>query len=189
VPVQRGQDRPRGRRRPDDEVGELLIRGPLVFQGYWNNEAETRAAIVDGWLHTGDLAIRDPSGYFRIVDRKDMIISGGLNVYPAEVESALLDLEGVLEYAAYGVPDEKWGEAVAAAVVLAPGSGHDRESIRTGLRTRIAAYEIPSTSSSRPPSRAPPRARSCAAPCASARSSRRACEPAPRIARRTITGW
>jgi fatty-acyl-CoA synthase len=115
-----------------------------VFQGYWNNEAETRAAIVDGWLHTGDLAIRDPSGYFRIVDRKkDMIISGGLNVYPAEVESALLDLEGVLECAAYGVPDEKWGEAVAAAVVLAPGSGHDRESIRTGLRTRIAAYEIP----------------------------------------------
>jgi fatty-acyl-CoA synthase len=65
---------------------------------------------VNGWLHTGDLAVRDPSGYFRIVDRKkDMIISGGLNVYPAEVASALLDLEGVLECAAYGVPDEKWG--------------------------------------------------------------------------------
>jgi fatty-acyl-CoA synthase len=129
---------------PDDEVGELLIRGPLVFQGYWNNEAETRAAIVDGWLHTGDLAVRDPSGYFRIVDRKkDMIISGGLNVYPAEVESALMDLDGVLECAAYGVPDEKWGEAVAASVVLAPGSGHDQASIRNDLRARIAAYKIP----------------------------------------------
>jgi len=87
---------------PDDEVGELLIRGPLVFQGYWNNEAETRAAIVDR--------------------KKDSIITGGLNVYPAEVESALLELDGVLECAAYGVPDEKWGEAVAASVVLAPGS-------------------------------------------------------------------
>jgi fatty-acyl-CoA synthase len=129
---------------PDDEVGELLIRGPLVFQGYWNNEAETRAAIVDGWLHTGDLARRDPDGYFRIVDRKkDSIITGGLNVYPAEVEAALIKLDGVLDCAAYGVPDEKWGEAVAASVVLAPGSGHDADSLRAGLRELIAAYKIP----------------------------------------------
>jgi fatty-acyl-CoA synthase len=129
---------------PDDEVGELLIRGPLVFQGYWNNEAETRAAIVGGWLHTGDLAVRDPSGYFRIVDRKkDSIITGGLNVYPAEVEAALITLDGVLDCAAYGVPDEKWGEAVAASVVLAPGSSHDTDSIRTHLRALIAAYKVP----------------------------------------------
>jgi len=114
-----------------------------VFQGYWN-EAEIRAAVVGGWLHTGDLAVRDSSGYFRIVDRKkDMVISGGLNVYPAEVESALMDLDGVLECAAYGVPDEKWGEAVAASAVLAPGSGHDQDSIRNDLRARIAAYKIP----------------------------------------------
>ena len=139
-----------------------------MFQDYWNTRPSARA-IVDGWLHTGDLAVRDPSGYFRIVDRKkDMIISGGLNVYPAEVESALLDLEGVLECAAYGVPDEKWGEAVAASVVLAPGSGHDRESIRTGLRTRIAAYKIPKHIEFAAALPAPPRARSCAAPCASA---------------------
>jgi fatty-acyl-CoA synthase len=129
---------------PDDEVGELLIRGPLVFQGYWNNEAETRATIVGGWLHTGDLARRDPSGYFRIVDRKkDSIITGGLNVYPAEVEAALIKLDGVLDCAAYGVPDEKWGEAVAASVVLAPGSSHDTDSIRTHLRALIAAYKVP----------------------------------------------
>ncbi len=115
-----------------------------MFQGYWNNEAETRAAIVDGWLHTGDLARRDPDGYFRIVDRKkDMIISGGLNVYPAEVEAALIKLDGVLDCAAYGVPDEKWGEAVAASVVLAPGSRHDADSLRAGLRELIAAYKIP----------------------------------------------
>jgi fatty-acyl-CoA synthase len=129
---------------PDDEVGELAIRGPLVFGGYWNNDAETRATIIDGWLHTGDLAVREPSGYFRIVDRKkDLIISGGLNVYPAEVEGALLKLDGVLESAVYGVPDEKWGEAVAASVVLAPGSRRDTASIRDDLRAFIAAYKIP----------------------------------------------
>jgi fatty-acyl-CoA synthase len=129
---------------PDDEVGELLIRGPLVFQGYWNNDAETRATIIGGWLHTGDLAVREPSGYFRIVDRKkDLIISGGLNVYPAEVEGALLKLDDVLESAVYGVPDEKWGEAVAASVVLAPGSRRDADSIRNDLRALIAAYKIP----------------------------------------------
>ena len=129
---------------PDDEVGELLIRGPLVFQGYWNNDAETRATIIGGWLHTGDLAVREPSGYFRIVDRKkDLIISGGLNVYPAEVEGALLKLDDVVESAVYGVPDEKWGEAVAASVVLAPGSHRDTDSIRNDLRALVAAYKVP----------------------------------------------
>src|SRR5689334_19793388 len=91
-----------------------------------------------------DRSRRSKPGSAAIVDRKkDMIISGGLNVYPAEVESALMDLDGVLECAAYGVPDEKWGEAVAASVVLAPGSGHDQDSLRNDLRARIAAYKIP----------------------------------------------
>ena len=129
---------------PDNEVGELAIRGPLVFGGYWNNDAATRETIVDGWLHTGDLALREPSGYFRVVDRKkDSIITGGINVYPAEVEAALIKLDGVLDCAAYGVPDEKWGEAVAASVVLAAGSTRDTGSIRDELRTHIAAYKIP----------------------------------------------
>ncbi|MGW0630578.1 class I adenylate-forming enzyme family protein [Streptomyces sp. NPDC002758] len=129
---------------PDGEVGELLLRGPLIFQGYWNNEAETHATIVNGWLHTGDMAVREASGYYRVVDRKkDSIITGGLNVYPAEVENALITLEGVLDCAVFGVPDDTWGEAVSASVVIAPGSVADPDAVRAQLRELIAAYKIP----------------------------------------------
>jgi len=129
---------------PDNEPGELLIRGPLVFQGYWNKEEETRATLVDGWLHTGDIALREPSGYYRVVDRmKDCIITGGLNVYPAEVENVLIKLGGVFDCAVYGVPDEKWGEAVAASVVVMPGVILDADTVCKELRQRIAPYRIP----------------------------------------------
>ena len=105
-----------------DEVGELLIRGPHVCGGYWKRPAETAKAIVDGWLHTGDLARRDSEGYYSIVGRsKDLIISGGENIYPAEVESVLHAHPAVAEAALIGVPDEKWGEVGRAIVVRQNG--------------------------------------------------------------------
>jgi fatty-acyl-CoA synthase len=100
------------------EIGELTISGPCVMRGYWGAPEATAAAIRDGWLHTGDLAVTDEKGYYKIVDRKkDMIISGGLNVYPAEVERVLNAHPAVAEVAVVGVPDERWGEAPLACVV------------------------------------------------------------------------
>ncbi|MFI1380308.1 AMP-binding protein [Embleya sp. NPDC020886] len=106
------------------EPGEICVRGPLVMDGYWNKPDQTRAALRDGWLHTGDIARADPSGRLTIVDRlKDVIITGGFNVYPREVEDVLAEHPAVAYCAVYGEPDPHWGEAVAAAVVLHPG--HD----------------------------------------------------------------
>jgi fatty-acyl-CoA synthase len=102
------------------EAGELLLGGACVMQGYWRQPEITAATLVDGWLHTGDVATVDEEGYFRIVDRqKDMIISGGINVYPAEIERALVAHPDVVEVAVVGVPDEKWGETPVACVVSA----------------------------------------------------------------------
>jgi fatty-acyl-CoA synthase len=104
--------------RPPFEVGELVIRGQCVMQGYWRDAESTASTIRDGWLHTGDLAIADEDGYIKIVDRlKDMIISGGINVYPAEVERVLHEHPEVVEAAVVGVPDERWGETPVACVV------------------------------------------------------------------------
>lgn len=106
------------------EPGELCVRGPLVMDGYWNKPDQTNAALADGWLHTGDVGVRDVAGYLRIVDRlKDMIITGGFNVYPREVENALLTHPAVAACAVFGEPDAQWGEVVVAAVV--PRAGHD----------------------------------------------------------------
>jgi fatty-acyl-CoA synthase len=94
-----------------DEVGEILIKGPHVMKGYWRRPEATAETLVDGWLRTGDLGLQDEQGFLKLVDRsKDMLISGGLNVYPAEIERALADVEGVLDMAVIGVPDEVWGE-------------------------------------------------------------------------------
>ena len=99
--------------------GELVVRGPNVFAGYWRNPEATAAAFADGWLLTGDVAARDEEGYYRIVGRtKDMVISGGENVYPAEIENVLHEHDAVAEAAVVGVPDERWGEACLAFVVL-----------------------------------------------------------------------
>lgn len=129
---------------PDGEVGELIISGPEVMVGYWDDPDATDATIVDGWLRTGDLARIDDEGYVTIVDRsKDMLISGGLNVYPAEIESVIAGVDGVAECAVIGVPDETWGETPAALIGLAPGSAVDPETIADACRDRLADYKRP----------------------------------------------
>jgi fatty-acyl-CoA synthase len=136
-----------GRDLPDGQAGELLIRGPGVTPGYWNNRAATRAAFTaDGWLRTGDVARRDVDGYYFIVDRiKDMYISGGENVYPAEVERVVYTYPGVQECAVVGVPNERWGEVGCAFVLPAPGASIDAEALRAFCRQNLAAYKVPKT--------------------------------------------
>ncbi|NJP04262.1 MAG: long-chain fatty acid--CoA ligase [Chloroflexaceae bacterium] len=127
-----------------DELGELLLRGPHVISGYWNNPPDTAKAIRDGWLHTGDLARRDAEGYIFIVGRvKDMIISGGENIYPAEVESVMLGHDAVAEVALIGVPDTKWGEVGRAIVVLRPGMEVKAHELISYTRQHIAHYKVP----------------------------------------------
>jgi fatty-acyl-CoA synthase len=127
------------------EPGELLLRGPQLFAGYWRDPART-AEVVDaeGWLRTGDLAVRDADGAYRICGRrKEMYISGGENVFPGEVEAALADCAGVQEAAVIGVPDAKWGEVGCAFVV--PRAGHllDESAVVTAVRQRLAGYKVP----------------------------------------------
>lgn len=130
--------------RDDQSVGEVIASGPTVTPGYWNRPEETRAALRNGWFHTGDLAVVDGDGFIQIVDRKkDMINSGGEKVYSVEVESALYSHPAVLEAAVFAMPDAVWGERVAAAVVLRAGArAHDRELIEH-CRARLAHYKAP----------------------------------------------
>ena len=127
-----------------EEVGEIIVKGDIVTPGYWNNPEETAKAIKDGWLHTGDMAAIDQEGYVNIVDRKkDMIITGGENVYSVEVENVLYKHPAVLEAAVIGVPDPKWGEAVKAVVVLKDGQHATEEEIIEFCKERIAHYKAP----------------------------------------------
>jgi fatty-acyl-CoA synthase len=127
-------------------TGELVVKGPNVFPGYWRNEEATAAAFADGWLLTGDVAERDPDGFYRIAGRiKDMVISGGENVYPAEIEDVLHGHPAVLEAAIVGVPDERWGEACAAFVVLRPGATATEDELRAVCRDRLARFKVPKT--------------------------------------------
>jgi len=115
-----------------------------VMLGYYRADDVTHAAAPDGWFRTGDVAVMHPDGYVEIKDRsKDMIISGGENIYPAEVESALCDHPDVAEAAVIGIPDDKWGEAVKAIVVMKPGKSADATEIINFTRTRIAGYKTP----------------------------------------------
>ena len=134
-----------GRDVGEGEQGELLFRGPGITPGYFNNPQATAAAIDrDGWLHSGDVGRRDAQGYYYVVDRiKDMYISGGENVYPAEVEAVLTDHAAVLEAAVLGVPDERWGEVGHAVIRLRPGATCEAEEVRVFARTRLAAYKVP----------------------------------------------
>ncbi len=133
-----------GREVPDGEVGEICVRGPLVMQGYWNKPDETAQAFRHGWLYTGDMARRDADGYLYIVDRsKDMIISGGFNVYPREVEDVLSQHPAVSAAAVVGVPDPKWGEAVRALVVLRAGASVAAEELIALVRERKGAVYAP----------------------------------------------
>ncbi|MFF7237974.1 long-chain-fatty-acid--CoA ligase [Streptomyces collinus] len=133
-----------GRDVAPGEVGELVVRGPNLMKGYWNRPEETAAAVPDGWLRTGDLARRDGDGYLYIVDRKkDMIIRGGYNVYPREIEEVLHEHPAVALAAVVGVPDERLGEEVAAAVVLRPGAEASAAELQEYVRDRVAAYKYP----------------------------------------------
>lgn len=126
------------------EAGELIIRGPHVCDGYWNNPEATAEAIRDGWLHTGDLAHRDAEGYYSIVGRlKDMIISGGENVYPTEVESVLHAMPAVSEAALIGVSHPKWGEVGRAIVVPSRGAELTEERLLDSCRQHLAGYKVP----------------------------------------------
>jgi fatty-acyl-CoA synthase len=127
-----------------NEVGELRIRGPHVIPGYWNNPGATSKTIIDGWLHTGDLACRDEEGYISIVGRsKDMIISGGENIYPAEIESVMLGHPAIAESAVIGVPDTKWGEVGRAIVVLRAGANVSADELLDYMRDFLAPYKLP----------------------------------------------
>ena len=134
-----------GKRLPPGEVGEIATRSGSNMVGYWNlPEATARTIGSDGWLRTGDAGYMDKDGYVYIHDRiKDMIISGGENIYPAEVESALCDHPDVAEAAVIGIPDDKWGEAVKAVVVMKPGKSATATDIINFARTRIAGYKTP----------------------------------------------
>jgi long-chain acyl-CoA synthetase len=126
------------------EVGELIIAGPGVMKEYLNQPEATATALRGGWLHTGDLALQDEDGYFYIVDRKkEMIIRGGYNVYPREVEEVFYEHPAVLEAAVLGIPDQDLGEEVAAAVVLRPGAEVTADELRRFLKERVAPYKYP----------------------------------------------
>jgi long-chain acyl-CoA synthetase len=129
---------------PQGEVGEIVISGPNVMKGYWQRPEATAEAIRDGWFHTGDLARVDSDGYFYIVDRKkDMIIRGGYNVYPREIEEVLYEHPAVAEAAVIGLPHSALGEEVAAAVTLKPGATVTPEELRDYVKAQVAAYKYP----------------------------------------------
>ena len=128
------------------ERGEVIMRGPHIMRGYWNKPEATAAAIdAEGWFHSGDIGYLDDEGFLYICDRlKDMIISGGENIYPAEVEAVLYAHDAVLEIAVFGEPDEKWGESVTAVAALKPGAVLDIDALRVWATERLARYKLPS---------------------------------------------
>jgi len=133
-----------GNEVPTGEVGEITIKSAVTMKGYWNRAEATKEAVRNGWFYTGDAGYFDAEGYLYIHDRvKDMIVSGGENVYPAEVENAIFSHPDVADVAVIGVPDEKWGEAVKAIVVLKTGCTADEASISEFTRERLAGYKCP----------------------------------------------
>jgi fatty-acyl-CoA synthase len=132
-----------GNECPPGVVGEIAIKGPEVMIGYWRNPEATAATLRDGWCHTGDLGLRDEDGYFKVVDRaKDMLISGGLNVYPAEIERVLAGVDGVVEVAVVGVPDDRWGEA-PAVVAFTAGAPLTGDDVLEACRGELADFKLP----------------------------------------------
>ena len=129
---------------PPGETGELCVRGAIVIKGYLNRPEATADSIRDGWFHTGDVARIDEDGFVFIVDRiKDMVLRGGENVYCSEVEAAIYELVGVAEVAVFGVPDDRLGEIVGAAIVLAPGAAMTEDQLRSALGSHLAKFKIP----------------------------------------------
>lgn len=133
-----------GKDLPTGEIGEIIMRGDFVMKGYWKDPERTADTIKDGWLYTRDMGFLDGTGYLYLTDRKsDMIISGGFNIYPTEVENALTEHPAVFEAAAVGVPDDVWGEAVKAVVVLKPGTKVTEDELIEHCKERLASYKKP----------------------------------------------
>jgi len=134
-----------GHEVPEGEVGEILVRGPVVMKSYWNREDATRDTITpDGWLKTGDMGRRDDEGYYYVVDRKkELIIRGGYNVYPREVEEVLYAHPAIAEVAVIGVPDDRLGEEVRAVVALKPDESLAEADVIAYCKERLAAYKYP----------------------------------------------
>jgi len=129
---------------PTGTVGEIVVRGDNVMMGYWERPEETAKAIIDGWMHTGDGGYMDESGFVYVVDRvKDMIISGGENVYSVEVENAITQHPDVAQCAVIGIPDDRWGELVHAVVVPKPGAKLSANEMIDFCKTLIAGYKCP----------------------------------------------
>jgi long-chain acyl-CoA synthetase len=135
---------PDGTPVPRGETGELAVRGHNVMKGYWNRPDATAETVSDGWLRTGDLVREDEDGYLFVVDRKkDMIIRGGYNIYPREIEEVLYEHPDVLEAAVLGIPHDTLGEDVAVAVVLRPGAEQRPDELRRFVKDRVAPYKYP----------------------------------------------
>jgi len=135
-----------GRDVPQGGMGELWVKGPNVTPGYWNRPDANQTSFTEGWLHTGDAARMDEDGFYYIVDRtKDMYISGGENVYPAEVESVLYQIPQLAEAAVIGIPDERWGEVGKAIVVVKPGQILTADQVLAHCAENLARYKLPRT--------------------------------------------
>jgi acyl-CoA synthetase (AMP-forming)/AMP-acid ligase II len=135
---------PDGEELPRGETGEIIVRGPTVMIGYWGRPEETEAAVREGWMHTGDIGRMDADGYVTIVDRlKDMIVTGGENVYSAEVENALSTHPAIATIAVIGLPDERWGERVHAVVIPRDGATIELTDLQEHGRHSLAGYKLP----------------------------------------------
>jgi len=129
---------------PPRELGEIVVKGPNVMQGYYNNPEATAETIIDGWVRTGDVGYIDEDGYFFIVDRKkEMIIRGGENIYPREIEEVLFTHPKIVEAAVIGLPDPIWGEEVVAVIVPQPGETLTLEEVQEFCKERLASYKTP----------------------------------------------
>ncbi|HQU14159.1 MAG TPA: AMP-binding protein, partial [Thermodesulfobacteriota bacterium] len=132
------------RELPPNGIGEIVTRSDLVMKGYWRDPAATAETLRNGWLHTGDVGFMDDDGYVFILDRsKDMIVSGGENIYPREIEDAILRHPSVREVAVIGVPDREWGESVKAIVVPAPGTAVTEQELIAFCKDHLASYKKP----------------------------------------------
>jgi len=133
-----------GKQAPPHEIGEIAVKGPQIMKGYWNRPEDTAATLKDGWLLTGDMGYMDEEGFFYVVDRKkDMIIAGGFNIYPREIEEVLYEHPAIQELVVAGVPDAYRGETVKAYIVLKEGAAVTEEELDAYARKYLASYKIP----------------------------------------------
>ena len=147
IPVFHGEVRivdKEGNEVPPGESGEIIVSGPILMSGYWGKPELTAEAIRDGWLHTGDIGARDEEGFFYILDRqRNMFVSGGENVYPAEIEAVLMENPKILEAAVIGMPDNTWGEAGKAFIVARKGEVMSPKEVLQWCADKLAGYKIP----------------------------------------------